>query len=153
VRIAKHLARARRCIRICSPVITAAPVLAELAQLVSERNVDIAGCVDAPQVRGVIEQWRENGNASWKLPLLQRTLEAPFSGKPSTPWEPEGIPHDFMHAKLTVADDVVFTGSFNLSRSGERNAEDMLEIHDGELADRLASYVDDVRRLYPPFTP
>jgi len=152
-RIAKHIARARRRVRICSPVITAAPVLATLAQLVSEGRLDIAGCVDAPQVRGVIHQWGENGNVSWKLPLLERALAAPFSGKPSTPWEPEGTPHDFMHAKVTVADDVVFLGSFNLSRSGEQNAEDVLEIHDTALAERLAAYVDEVRALYPRFTP
>jgi phosphatidylserine/phosphatidylglycerophosphate/cardiolipin synthase-like enzyme len=153
IRIAKHIARARLRVRICSPVITAAPVLGTLAQLVSEGKLDIAGCVDAPQVRGVIYQWGQNGNAAWKLPLLQRALEAPFSGKPSTPWEPESTPHDFMHAKVTIADDVVFTGSFNLSRSGERNAEDVLEIHDADLADRLASYVDEVRALYPRFVP
>jgi phosphatidylserine/phosphatidylglycerophosphate/cardiolipin synthase-like enzyme len=152
-RIAKHIARSRRRVRICSPVITAAPVLAILAQLASEGRLDIAGCVDAPQVRGVIHQWGENDNVSWKLPLLQRTLAAPFSGKPSTPWEPEGTPHDFMHAKVTVADDVVFLGSFNLSRSGEQNAEDVLEIHDVALAERLAAYVDEVRALYPRFTP
>jgi phosphatidylserine/phosphatidylglycerophosphate/cardiolipin synthase-like enzyme len=153
IRIAKHIARARRRVRICSPVITAAPVLGTLAQLVSEGKLDIAGCVDAPQVRGVIYQWGQNGNAAWKLPLLQRVLAAPFSGKPSTPWEPKSTPHDFMHAKMTIADDVVFTGSFNLSRSGERNSEDVLEIHDADLADRLASYVDEVRALYPRFVP
>ena len=153
IRIAKYIARSRRRVRICSPVITAAPVLGTLAQLVSEGKLDIAGCVDAPQVRGVIYQWERDGNAAWKLPLLRRALEAPFSGKPSTPWEPEGTPHDFMHAKVTIADDVVFTGSFNLSRSGERNAEDVLEIHDAALAERLASYVDEVRALYPRFVP
>jgi phosphatidylserine/phosphatidylglycerophosphate/cardiolipin synthase-like enzyme len=56
-----------------------------------------------------------------------------------------------MHAKVTVADDVVFTGSFNLSRSGEHNAEDVLEIHDAALAERLAAYSDEVRALYPHF--
>ncbi len=152
-RIAKHIAKARRRVRICSPVLTAAPVLATLAQLVAEGRLDIAGCVDEPQVRGVIYEWNRNGNVTWKLPLLEQALAAPFSGKPSTPWEPEGTPHDFMHAKVTVADDVVFLGSFNLSRSGERNAEDMLEIHDAGLADRLAAFVDEVRALYPRFTP
>ena len=49
------------------------------------------------------------------------------------------------------ADDVVFAGSFNLSRSGEMNAENVLEMHDAELAGRLAEYVDDVRRRYPRF--
>jgi phosphatidylserine/phosphatidylglycerophosphate/cardiolipin synthase-like enzyme len=54
-----------------------------------------------------------------------------------------------MHAKVTVADDVVFCGSFNLSRSGEKNAEDMLEIADAKIADELAAYVDAVRARYP----
>jgi phosphatidylserine/phosphatidylglycerophosphate/cardiolipin synthase-like enzyme len=58
-----------------------------------------------------------------------------------------------MHAKLTVVDDVVFTGSYNLSRSGERNAENVLEIEDAALADRLTAYVDEVRSLYPRFMP
>jgi phosphatidylserine/phosphatidylglycerophosphate/cardiolipin synthase-like enzyme len=149
-RIAKAIGRAKR-VRICSPVITAAPVLGTLAELVSEGKVDVAGCVDAPQVGGVIYQWRQNGNVAWKLPLLQRVMAGEFTGKPSTPYG-AGTVHDFMHAKVTVADDVVFTGSFNLSRSGEQNAENMLEIHDAELAERLSAYVDDVRRRYPPLS-
>ena len=150
-RIAKHIGRAKRRVRICSPVITTAPVLATLAQLVSEGKLDVAGCVDAPQVGGVIYQWRENGNVSWKLPLLEQVMRGDFSGKPSTPWEPEGTPHDFMHAKVTIADDAVFLGSFNLSRSGELNAENVLELHHPEIAERLAGFVDEVRGLYPPF--
>jgi phosphatidylserine/phosphatidylglycerophosphate/cardiolipin synthase-like enzyme len=54
-----------------------------------------------------------------------------------------------MHAKVTVADDVVFCGSFNLSRSGEKNAENMIEIEDPKLADQLAAFVDQVRGRYP----
>jgi phosphatidylserine/phosphatidylglycerophosphate/cardiolipin synthase-like enzyme len=150
-RIAKAIGTARR-VRICSPVITAAPVLATLAQLVSEGKVDVAGCVDQPQVQGVVLQWRANGNAAWKLPLLERVMAGPFSGKRSTPWSPAGGVHDFMHAKVTVADDVVFAGSFNLSRSGELNAENVLEIHDAKLAERLAAYVDQVRARYPRFS-
>src|SRR5262249_4812691 len=57
--------------------------------------------------------------------------------------------HDYMHAKVTVADDVVFCGSFNLSHSGEQNAEDMLEIHNAALAGQLAAFVDEVRACYP----
>jgi phosphatidylserine/phosphatidylglycerophosphate/cardiolipin synthase-like enzyme len=148
-RIAKAIGRAQH-IRICSPVITAAPVLATLAELVSEGKRDIAGCVDAPQVDGVIYQWRQNGNVAWKLPLLRRVMAGEFSGKSSTPYG-EGTVHDFMHAKVTVADNVVFVGSFNLSRSGEQNAENVLEIHDGALAEQLSAYVDEVRHRYPRF--
>ena len=77
---------------------------------------------------------------------------APFSGKLSTPWTPESL-HDFMHAKVVVADDVAFVGSFNFSRSGERNAENVLEIHDATVADRLAAFVDEVRARYPERRP
>jgi phosphatidylserine/phosphatidylglycerophosphate/cardiolipin synthase-like enzyme len=54
-----------------------------------------------------------------------------------------------MHAKVTVADDTVFVGSFNLSHSGELNAENVLELQDPRLADRLAAFVDEVRARYP----
>ena len=149
-RVAKAIGRARRRVRVCSPVISAAPVLATLAQVASDGKVDVAGCVDQTQLSQVVEQWRTNGVSAWKVPLLACVLErAPLSGKPSTQWQP-GAAHDYMHAKVTVADDVVFCGSFNLSHSGERNAEDMLEIHDAALADRLAAYVDAVRGRYPP---
>ena len=148
-RLAKKIGHARR-VRICSPVITSAPVLATLAQRIADGGADIAGCVDATQVDEVIRQWHAEGNAAWKLPLLQQVLAGDFAGKNSTPWAPGSL-HDFMHAKLVVADDVVFVGSFNLSHSGERNAENVLEIPDAELAQRLSAYVDEVRRRYPAY--
>ena len=148
-RIGGAIGRAKQRVRICSPVITAAPVLATLAQLVAEGKLDVAGCLDAPQIQGVVYQWHENGNVAWKLPLLERVVAGRFTGKPSTPYG-LGTVHDFMHAKIVVADDVVFMGSFNLSRSGEQNAENVLEIHDPALAEHLSTYVDEVRRRYPP---
>jgi len=51
-----------------------------------------------------------------------------------------------------VADDVSFVGSFNFSRSGERNAENVLEIHDPATADTLARYVEQVAARYPRAT-
>ncbi len=149
-RIAKHIGRARRRVLIASPVITAAPVLATLAQVLSDGKVDVAGAVDRTQIEEVLVQWRANRVAAWKIPLLQRVLESGrFAGKGSTPWA-SGTVHDYMHAKVTVADDVVFLGSFNLSHSGEQNAENVLEIRDPELADRLAAFVESVRVRYPP---
>ena len=150
-RIAKRIRRARRRVRICSPVLTVAPVLSALSERISE-GLDIAGCLDRPQIEGVIYQWGIDGNAAWKLPLLRQALKADFSAKPSTPWGEQTV-HDFMHAKVTVVDDVVFAGSFNLSRSGEQNAENVLEIEDPKLADRLAVFIDEVRARYPRFTP
>ncbi|HEY5099608.1 MAG TPA: phospholipase D-like domain-containing protein [Gaiellaceae bacterium] len=149
-RIAKAIGTATRRVRIASPVLSSAPILATLAQVVTDGKLDVAGVVDRTQVLEVIQQWHENGNASWKEPLLRTVLtHAPFSGKISTPYGP-GTVHDYMHAKVTVADDVVFVGSFNLSHSGELNAENVLEIADAALAERLAAFIDEVRAKYPP---
>jgi phosphatidylserine/phosphatidylglycerophosphate/cardiolipin synthase-like enzyme len=151
-RIAKAIGSAQRRVRIASPVISSAPILATLAQVASDGKVDLAGVVDATQIHEVLAQWHENGNAEWKAPLLRTTLtRAPFSGKLSTPYAPGSV-HDYMHAKVTVADDRVFVGSFNLSHSGELNAENVLELEDAHLAERLAGFVDEVRARYPAVT-
>jgi phosphatidylserine/phosphatidylglycerophosphate/cardiolipin synthase-like enzyme len=146
-RIAKKIGHAQR-VRICSPVITSAPVLATLAQAIADGNADIAGCVDGTQVDEVLRQWHADGNVTWKVPLLRQVLAGSFSGKRSVPWEPGSV-HNFMHAKVVIADDVVFAGSFNLSHSGEKNAENVLEIEDAAIAERLSAYVDEVRGRYP----
>jgi phosphatidylserine/phosphatidylglycerophosphate/cardiolipin synthase-like enzyme len=149
-RIAKAIGTAQRRIRIASPVISSGPVLGTLAQVASDGKVDLAGVVDLTQIQEVLQQWHDNGNAAWKEPLLRASLtRAPFSGKHSTPYRPGSV-HDYMHAKVTVADDTVFVGSFNLSHSGELNAENVLEITDAGLATQLAGFVDEVRAKYPP---
>jgi phosphatidylserine/phosphatidylglycerophosphate/cardiolipin synthase-like enzyme len=148
-RIAKAIGTATKRVRIASPVISSGPILGTLAQVASDGKVDLAGVVDSTQVQEVLRQWHANGNASWKEPLLRTALtRAPFTGKHSTPYAPGSI-HDYMHVKVTVADDTVFAGSFNLSHSGEENAENVLEIADPALADRLAAFVDDIRGRYP----
>jgi phosphatidylserine/phosphatidylglycerophosphate/cardiolipin synthase-like enzyme len=148
-RIASAIATARRRVRIASPVLTAAPVLSTVVQTLAEGRIDLRGVLDATQIAEVERQWAHNPNTTWKRPLLKRALESgAFTGKRSTPWGP-GTVHDFMHAKVTVCDDIVFAGSFNLSRSGETNAENVLEIHDADLAERLAAYIDGVRERYP----
>lgn len=152
-RVAKYLGKARRRIRIASPVLTAAPILATLVEILGERRCHVAGVLDETQVDQVFDQWRTNGLSEWKIPLLHTILtRGDFSGKQSAPWTPTSV-HNYMHAKVVVADDVVFLGSFNFSRSGERNAENVLETHDAALADQLAAFVDTARARYPRTTP
>jgi phosphatidylserine/phosphatidylglycerophosphate/cardiolipin synthase-like enzyme len=151
-RIAKRIGQAKRRVRIASPVLSSGPILGTLAEVCSDGKVDVAGVVDDTQVDGVLYQWKLNGNSTWKIPALRRFLEAAqFAGKPSTSWSPDTV-HDFMHAKIVVADDVAFLGSFNLSHSGELNAENVLELRDAALADRLAAFVDEIRARYPLVT-
>jgi phosphatidylserine/phosphatidylglycerophosphate/cardiolipin synthase-like enzyme len=149
-RIADAISEARTRVRVCSPVITSGPVLGTLAELAAEGRIDLSGVCDATQMQEVLDQWQEDGHSPWKIPtLLTLVARAPFSGKRSTPYGP-GTVHDYMHAKVVVADDVVFVGSYNLSHSGEENAENVLEVVDVGLADGLAEYVDRVRNAYPP---
>jgi phosphatidylserine/phosphatidylglycerophosphate/cardiolipin synthase-like enzyme len=149
-RIAKTIKTAERRIRIASPVISSGPILGALAEVASDGRIDLAGVVDQTQINEVLYQWDENGNNTWKEPALRAALSrAPFSGKVSTPYAP-GRVHDYMHAKVTVADDTVFIGSFNLSHSGELNAENVLELRHPELAERMATFIDEVRGRYEP---
>ena len=147
--IATVLGRARRRIRIASPVLTSGPVLGTLAEIAADGKMDLAGVIDATQIRQVFQQWRDNGHSAWKLASLGALLaHADFTAKVSTPYTPGSV-HDYMHAKVTVADDTVFVGSFNLSHSGERNAENVLEIADAALAERMAGFIDRIRARYP----
>jgi phosphatidylserine/phosphatidylglycerophosphate/cardiolipin synthase-like enzyme len=151
-RVAKQIGKARQRVRIASPVLTSGPILATLVEVVNENRCDVAGVIDDTQVDQVFGQWKTNGVSEWKIPLLRRIIEgAEFSGKITIPWTPTSV-HDFMHAKVVVADDISFLGSFNFSRSGERNAENVLEVRDAGFADRAAAFVDDVRALYPHAT-
>jgi phosphatidylserine/phosphatidylglycerophosphate/cardiolipin synthase-like enzyme len=56
--------------------------------------------------------------------------------------------HDFMHAKILVADDYVYAGSFNLSHSGEQNAENVVQFESQRIADLCATYIDSVAARY-----
>jgi phosphatidylserine/phosphatidylglycerophosphate/cardiolipin synthase-like enzyme len=116
--------------------------------VVADKKVDVAGIVDITQVNEVFDQWAGSA-VTWKSEALRSVLVgAPFAGKPSTPYTPESV-HDYMHAKVTVCDDTVFVGSFNLSHSGEKNAENVLEIEDARLAEQMADFVDELRARYP----
>src|SRR5215210_6725452 len=148
--IAHRIGCAERRVRVASPVITSGPILGTLAEVAADAKVDLAGVVDATQIAEVFGQWERNGNNTWKTPSLKFLLGRPtFSGKRSTPYAP-GAVHDYMHAKVCVCDDTVFIGSFNLSHSGEENAENVLEIEDAALAERMAGFIDGIREKYPP---
>jgi phosphatidylserine/phosphatidylglycerophosphate/cardiolipin synthase-like enzyme len=147
---ARRIGAAKRRVRVASPVITSGPILGTLAEVAADRKVDLAGVVDATQIAEVLGQWHASGNATWKVPALRFLMQrAGFTGKRSTPYAPDAV-HDYMHAKVTVCDDIVFIGSFNLSHSGETNAENVVEIDDAELADRMTTFVDEIRARYPP---
>jgi phosphatidylserine/phosphatidylglycerophosphate/cardiolipin synthase-like enzyme len=146
--IAQRIATARRRIAICSPVLTSGPILASLAETIGRAGLEIVGCYDATQMEEVERQWARLPQSSWKLKAWE-TVRAGihWGAKRSTPYQ-AGSVHDFMHAKCVVTDDTVFAGSYNLSHSGEENAENVLEVEDAATADRFAAYVRDVASRY-----
>jgi phosphatidylserine/phosphatidylglycerophosphate/cardiolipin synthase-like enzyme len=85
----------------------------------------------------------------WEIPVLAEVLGSlEFSGKASVPWGKAEL-RNVIHAKVAVVDDTVFLGSFNLSRSREENAENMVEIEDARVAEQLASFIDGICDKYP----
>ena len=140
--ISQRLATATRRIRIASPVLTSGPVLGTLTQVLKTGTVDVRGVYDRTQMEEVKHQWTGSQFSTWKLEAFQAIEKTGrFASKKSTPWG-VGTTHDYMHAKMTVADDTVFVGSFNLSHSGEMNAENVLEIEDPALAEMAAAFID-----------
>ena len=148
--VAQRIATATRRVRVCSPVVTSGPVLASLAEALARPGLDLAGCYDRTQMDEVMWQWAQKPASSWKRGAWETVRDGMrWGAKRSTPYSP-GTVHDFMHAKCLVADDTVFTGSFNFSHSGEDNAENVLEIESAAVADEFAAYVDQVAARYRP---
>jgi phosphatidylserine/phosphatidylglycerophosphate/cardiolipin synthase-like enzyme len=150
--MARSISTAQKRIRICSPVITSGPILGTLAEVVEHPGFDISGVYDATQMDEVLRQWGSQPTTNWKIAAFQSIAAAvKFGAKRSTPYA-KGTVHDFMHAKILVADDYVYTGSFNLSHSGEMNAENVIQIHSAAVAETCVAYIDRVAARYggPP---
>ena len=146
--MARSIASAQRRIRIASPVLTSGPVLGTLAEVIGHGKVDVSGVYDATQMDQVQHQWGEQSTSAWKIAAFHSIVAAvKFGSKRSTPYA-VGSVHDFMHAKILVTDDYVYTGSFNLSHSGEQNAENVVQIESQAVADLCAAYVDRVAARY-----
>jgi len=146
--MSRSIASAEKRIRICSPVITSGPILGTLAETCEQHKVDIGGVYDATQMDEVQHQWASQSGAAWKIAAFHTiTTDVHFGGKRSTPYA-KGTVHDFMHAKILVADDYVYVGSLNLSHSGESNAENVIQVESATIADLCAAYIDGVAARY-----
>ena len=146
--IAKSISSAKVRLRICSPVITSGPILGALADACLHPQADISGVYDATQMDEVQRQWASQATASWKTAAFQGIVNAVhFGSKRSIPYS-KGSLHDFMHAKILVADDFVYSGSFNLSHSGEQNAENVVQFESSQVANLCAAYIDAIAARY-----
>lgn len=135
-----------RRVRILSPVMTSGAVLGTLAELAARPNFDLVGAYDHTQMEEVQHQWQSLPTNRWKIEAW-KVIAPRLSGKRSTPYGP-GAVHDYMHAKVLVVDGHLLTGSYNLSRHGEKNAENVLHVHGGELPGRFAEFAERVAERY-----
>jgi len=143
---ASRIVTAERRLKLLSPVVTAGAILGTLTELIGHERLQVAGAYDATQMEQVKEQWASVPSNHWKISAWE-VIAPHLSGKVSTPFAPGSV-HDYMHAKALVVDDEVITGSYNLSRHGEVNAENVLHIVDEAMAVRFAEFADRVAERY-----
>ncbi len=146
--IGSRISCARERILVCSPVLTSGPILGALCDVVGRGEVPVTGVVDRTQMHDVLRQWGAVPKASWKPAAFRYVAsKAGFGGKRSIPWGPHTV-HDFLHAKLVVCDDWAFAGSYNHSRAGEENAENVLAMEGKAAADRIAEAIREFATRY-----
>ena len=100
------------------------------------------GIYDGPQMDQVRRQWQDAHVGADKINTWDK-VAGHLVRKNSLPYDrnkPQQ-PHNFMHNKLVIADDVVVTGSFNLSNHAMGNAENVLLIRDANIAAQYEAYV------------
>jgi phosphatidylserine/phosphatidylglycerophosphate/cardiolipin synthase-like enzyme len=142
------IACARERLLVASGVVSSGPILAALSEAI-DRGMRIGGLYDKPQMDLVRRQWQAAHVGADKINTWDKVADH-LVGKNSLAYnrnKPEQ-PHNFMHNKLVVADDVVVTGSFNLSNHAMGNAEDVLFIQDAAVAAAYAAYLEELEVRY-----
>ena len=139
---------ARRRLYVASVVLSSGPILAALSEAI-DRGLPPAGLYDGPQMDQVARQWRAAHVGADKVNTWEKVAKH-LVRKNSIPYDQHkpGTPHNFMHDKLIVADDIVLTGSFNLSNHAMGNAENVLLIKDLEFANRYEQYIRGLMAVY-----
>ena len=143
------IAAARSQLYVASVVLSSGPILAALSEAI-DRGLQLGGLYDGPQMDQVERQWKAANVGADKVNTWQKVAEH-LVRKNSIPFDRQNPsqPHNFMHNKLVVADQVVVTGSFNLSNHAMGNAENVLLIRDAAIANSYAGYI---RRLVATYS-
>jgi phosphatidylserine/phosphatidylglycerophosphate/cardiolipin synthase-like enzyme len=150
--IVKEIVGAITCARerllVASVVLSSGPILAALSEAI-DRGMRIGGLYDGPQMDQVRRQWQAAHVGADKINTWDKIADH-LVRKNSIAYDRHRPhqPHNFMHNKLVVADDVVVTGSFNLSNHAMANGENVLLIHDVGIAETYAHYIEQLEVRY-----
>ena len=139
---------ARQRLLVASVVLSSGPILAALSEAI-DRGMLRLGIYDGPQMDQVRRQWQAANVGADKINTWDK-VAGHLVRKNSLPYDRNKPhqPHNFMHNKLVIADDVVVTGSFNLSNHAMANAENVLLIHDSNIASQYEAYVLELMAKY-----
>jgi phosphatidylserine/phosphatidylglycerophosphate/cardiolipin synthase-like enzyme len=142
------IAAAKDQLYVASVVLSSGPILAALSEAV-DRGLPLGGLYDGPQMDQVERQWKAANVGADKVNTWQKVARH-LARKNSIPFDRQNPsqPHNFMHNKLVVADQIVVTGSFNLSNHAMGNAENVLLIRDAALAGAYAGYIERLIAIY-----
>jgi phosphatidylserine/phosphatidylglycerophosphate/cardiolipin synthase-like enzyme len=139
---------ARRRLYVASVVLSSGPILAALSEAI-DRGMPLAGLYDGPQMDQVERQWKGAHVGADKVNTWEKVASR-LVRKNSIPYDryKPTQPHNFMHNKLVIADDIVVTGSFNLSNHAMGNAENVLLIRGEALAKKYEDYIQRLMAAY-----
>ena len=142
------IAAARNRLYVASVVLSSGPILAALSEAI-DRGLPLGGLYDGPQMDQVERQWKAANVGTDKLNTWQKVARH-LVRKNSIPFDRQNQsqPHNFMHNMLVVADQIVVTGSFNLSNHAMGNAENVLLIHDAAIAELYAKFIQRLMANY-----
>ena len=142
------IAGARNRLYVASVVLSSGPILAVLSEAI-DRGLPLGGVYDGPQMDQVERQWKAANVGTDKLNTWQKVAQH-LVRKNSIPFDRQNQtqPHNFMHNKLVVADQIVVTGSFNLSNHAMGNAENVLLIWDAGIAESYAKFIQRLMASY-----
>jgi phosphatidylserine/phosphatidylglycerophosphate/cardiolipin synthase-like enzyme len=142
------IAGARNRLYVASVVLSSGPILAALSEAI-DRGLPLGGVYDGPQMDQVERQWKAANVGTDKLNTWQKVAWH-LVRKNSIPFDRQNQsqPHNFMHNKLVVADQIVVTGSFNLSNHAMGNAENVLLIRDAAIAELYTRFIQRLMASY-----
>jgi phosphatidylserine/phosphatidylglycerophosphate/cardiolipin synthase-like enzyme len=142
------IAAAQNRLYVASVVLSSGPILAALSEAI-DRGVPLTGLYDGPQMDQVERQWKAANVGADKVNTWQKVAHH-LTRKNSIPYDRHqpSQPHNFMHNKVVVADQIVVTGSYNLSNHAMGNAENVLLFRDEALAERYSKYLQRLMTSY-----
>src|SRR5260370_27938360 len=101
--IGDRIARARRRIRVCSPVIAAGVVLGTPGGLTHNQHPEFKGVYDRTQMAEVLGQWRGGPPPTRRGPAVPIVRTPPPFPSQVTPPPPPPSPHPLTHPQITPA--------------------------------------------------